>query len=628
MNPLRLFHRRLPMGRPAHFPLGVLCLTTAMLWAGAPAVFARFAADPVEDLRQALSESRRKDAARKAMLESDIDALTEVGDMVRALLLEEWSHKDLDATNIVDAEDEASKSIRRALRVKLADKIDSAIDRNARSTNPVIRLATATAIGNFELLARRETSQFIRERVSADKMWWGFGERASKIAPALALLARDEDSRVRRAAVYSLSLIDTDPNKAVPAIAQVLRSENVADRRVAAEALGSLINDLRQKLLGGTGRSGVYERALVAAELVPPAAGKGISDADAETRRLSVDAIRQTTQALKELMPRELAPQKDEKNPKPLTPERTEKARADLKKIPPLLRTLADQLPAVTSAARDKEAAVRLEVGRTLEALAFARREYLDYEKNLLKVGGDKLEGGKGQGRVTPGQPVALTGRAAGELATADAADQPLLNGLRKAVPTLALLTGDVNAEVRLAALSALDLLEEEAAPAVDALVKALADKNPFARWSAARILGKLDAAQAADRAVPKLVPLLGEDDLDVRIAGIQALGHFGPAAKSAVPALARAALEGDVEARVAVLKALASIGTDAKPAIPNLISALNDSDPRVRRATAETIGRFGPLAKDARTALQKLLEDAEPAVRLAASEAILRITK
>ena len=157
-----------------------------------------------------------------------------------------------------------------------------------------------------------------------------------------------------------------------------------------------------------------------------------------------------------------------------------------MKKIPPLLRTLADQLPAVTSAARDKEAAVRLEVGRTLEALAFARREYLDYEKNLLKVGGDKLEGGKGQGRVTPGQPVALTGRAAGELATADAADQPLLNGLRKAVPTLALLTGDVNAEVRLAALSALDLLEEEAAPAVDALVKALADKNPFARWSAA----------------------------------------------------------------------------------------------------------------------------------------------
>jgi HEAT repeat protein len=577
-----------------------------MSLAGASALAA--SNDPVEGLRQALSEDRKKDASRKMVLEDKIAALGELEDMARAMVLQEWSHKDLDTINNIDPKEEALKNVRRALRVKLAEKIEALVEKNSKSPNPVTRLATASVIGGFELASRRELSQFIPERVT-------------KLAPSLLLLARDSDARVRQAAVRSLSAIDTDPKKAVPAMAQLLRSENVTDRRVAAESLGNFMSELGRRLLSGAGGLGVYERAMAAAELVPPAAGAGIGDADAEVRRLSIDAILQTMSALKELMPR-----KDEKTLRALTPEMAKKDRADLKKLLPVMRALADQLPAIVGASRDKDVATRLAVARTLEAIAFARREYLDYDKSLLRIGESDVGGARG--RTTPAQPVALAARGEAVLALADAPDDPLLDGLRKAVSSLVRLAADANDEVRLAALSALDLLEDEATPAVDALVKALSDQNPFARWSAARSLSKIEAAGTAERAVPKLVPLLAETDVDVRIAGIQALSHYGSAAKGAVPALSRAALEGDTDSRVAALKALTSIGTDARGSIPDLISILADGDPRVRRAAAETLGRFGPLAKDASKALQKLLRDAEPAVRLAAGEALLRITK
>jgi HEAT repeat protein len=86
---------------------------------------------------------------------------------------------------------------------------------------------------------------------------------------------------------------------------------------------------------------------------------------------------------------------------------------------------------------------------------------------------------------------------------------------------------------------------------------------------------------------------LLGDADVDVRLAAAVALEHYGSAARPAVPALIKALGTPEVELRLAVIRALRAIGPDANPAIPALNTALTDHDPRVRQLAAEAVDKL-----------------------------------
>jgi len=185
----------------------------------------------------------------------------------------------------------------------------------------------------------------------------------------------------------------------------------------------------------------------------------------------------------------------------------------------------------------------------------------------------------------------------------------------------------DPDVRSRLAAVDALELMGEEAIPAIPALVRALSDTNRFVRWSAARTLGKL-APQGAKTAIPALTRLFSpREDLDVRLAVADALKQFGSQAREAVPTLTEGVNRGDDTSRIAAMRTLEAIGTDSTPALPAIARELKNPDPRVRRAAAEVLGRFRSLATRFAPQLRPLLEDSDPDVRRAASEALLNLT-
>jgi HEAT repeat protein len=184
----------------------------------------------------------------------------------------------------------------------------------------------------------------------------------------------------------------------------------------------------------------------------------------------------------------------------------------------------------------------------------------------------------------------------------------------------------DTNAAGRRAALEAVEALGETGATFIPHLVRSLKDPDRFVRWIAARTLGKL-APKSASTVVPGLVCMLDDQDLDARIAAIDALGLYNSSAAGAVPALARHLGKGDSESRIAVMRALENVGKAATPALKAVRPLLSMQDPRLRAEAARLLGRFGADASDYLPDLRKMLNDPDSEVRRQASAAIIAIT-
>jgi hypothetical protein len=192
----------------------------------------------------------------------------------------------------------------------------------------------------------------------------------------------------------------------------------------------------------------------------------------------------------------------------------------------------------------------------------------------------------------------------------------------------------DPNAAGRRASLEGVEALGESGMVFIPQMVRSLKDPDRFVRWIAARALGRLaePATKAKDKQyarliVPALVCLLNEVDLDVRVAGIEAIGLYNSSAACAVPALAQHLNKGDAESRFAVMQALEKIGMEAASALPAVKPLLTNSDPRLRAEAAWLFGRFGSAASAYLPDLRRLLQDPDSEVRRAASVAIVSIT-
>jgi HEAT repeat protein len=212
--------------------------------------------------------------------------------------------------------------------------------------------------------------------------------------------------------------------------------------------------------------------------------------------------------------------------------------------------------------------------------------------------------------------------------------------------------------ETRRAAADVLEVMGDEAAPAIDALTASLQDPDKFVRWTAARALTNLAAKHSAEQAaasVKGLTWLLSDQDLDLRLAAAYGLERFGPNARAAAPKLTRminrsqvpAAMAivptrttdpelvaGDPDIRIAAMRAVEAIdGDDMVLALGAVRAALLDQRTsfRVRQEAADVIGREANAApeavrKDLAAALGEALRDPQGEVRKAAAGALLRL--
>lgn len=176
--------------------------------------------------------------------------------------------------------------------------------------------------------------------------------------------------------------------------------------------------------------------------------------------------------------------------------------------------------------------------------------------------------------------------------------------------------TGPVKTRIQAAAL--LGRLGPDAAPAVPALVEALASKDKGLRGMAAIALGRI--GEAARDAIVPLDRALRDPDVRVRVAA--ALAIYGITGESAAPTrvLFETLAHHDPDVRAMVAEAFEQLGT---PIVGFLVLSLENEDETTRVRAAKTLGAMGPAAEEARAALLKALDDKSEAVREAAGDAL-----
>lgn len=187
------------------------------------------------------------------------------------------------------------------------------------------------------------------------------------------------------------------------------------------------------------------------------------------------------------------------------------------------------------------------------------------------------------------------------------------------------------NPELRLAALELLAAIGSEAVKALEPIKGTLADQDPVVRGEAAIALAAIGPAAAP--AVPQLQRMLSDsaEDAGARYSAAYALGRIGSAAAPAMETL-RALSESDDElmATVAVWGALKIEPGNTEffeAAMPRLRKALKAESDLARLEAAVALGEIGPHAKTAIPILEVVEED-DPvrAVRAAAAEALRKI--
>jgi HEAT repeat protein len=532
-----------------------VCLLVAASAAGAQEPEPRPRVDPVELLGQALRAPAHRAAARDAQLRTAVERLRTSDELLRALRLSGWRDQDLDENlAAVDARHRAVVVDRFLRTVRLALHRDDLEGRQA----------ALKTIGSLDPQLPGQGGEPLARALTAD----------------LAELTRSGPAAVREVAARTLGRVHPEPAAAAAALGELLKDPDPHLRTVAAEALGALVATALRLDPSRMGCDGGHEGAVRACcAAVSPAAG-GLGDASAEVRRRCAEALAAAAEALATLTADAAAP--DEVEDWTEYQRGVEEERTGLQ---PLAAALRGRCGELARAAGDGDAPVRVQVRHALEGVAEARLR-------LLRRAASAVAPPDGEGDA-----------ASGRRSAAYLLEDPLLPGLREALPALTAGVEDADVKGRRAAIDVLEAMGRQAASAAPALVGALSDRDRFVRWAAARALGKVRPANA-ELAVAPLARLLADPDGDLRLAAAAALGAYGPGARAALPALVDAARSPEPELRLAALRALESIGSDDEAALTALNAALGDSDGRVRRAAADALQKVSPARREAVDAL------------------------
>jgi HEAT repeat protein len=139
-------------------------------------------------------------------------------------------------------------------------------------------------------------------------------------------------------------------------------------------------------------------------------------------------------------------------------------------------------------------------------------------------------------------------------------------------------------------------------------------------RTHAAKGLAAL--GEAAAEAVPDLLPLLDDKDVDVRAEAARALGRAR--SPTAVGRLSAGLRDGNERVRALSTEALGLIGVPS--AASALVPLLRDTSPRVRREAATALGKVGDRSEPVLAALRKAGGDQNKGVRDQAAAALRRL--
>jgi HEAT repeat protein len=512
---------------------------------------------------------------------------------------------------------------------RLPDLRDALLLRDWRDTDPDPTLAGIDQLARTELLARFEQAvhqALERDEVTGQMAAAGLlADLASSIqenslyswslrsfGPDLVRLVASTNPALASVAARALGRIDAEPDLAIGALSKLLESEVMLARRGAAAGLAGLAEAGSRELARHNGLLSHSRRVEIiqAAHLAVPVLCGGMADPDPEVRDLCISAIACIARSMASLV-RESRPTAATVGEDLLVNRR--QSDDEEAALGQLALDLKDQTMGLTNALGDPDAGVRLAARHALEEFGSTWQEW----QSNLQAGTVQLA------QQLPASMAASTAWKRDGLER----PQPLLARLQAALPALAAGVRDPNVQNRRAAVDALEMMGDEAAPAVPALVGALGDPDIFVRWAAARTLGKMTRLDVP-AIMPAMLVVLRDPDLDVRLAAAEALRRFGPAARDAVPILLQSVGHGEVSQQLAAIRALASIGQPGDAALPVLTQALAYPDPRVRQASARLLGDLGPAAWPAEPALRQALADRDPEVQRAAGDALLEITR
>lgn len=164
----------------------------------------------------------------------------------------------------------------------------------------------------------------------------------------------------------------------------------------------------------------------------------------------------------------------------------------------------------------------------------------------------------------------------------------------------------DDNPETRLSIIHAASDMKDHAKELIPALVKALHDdKHAPNRRAAAYALGSLKAVGATR----DLAKALADMDGNVRLAAVDSLRGFGPAARAALPALMETAKNDKVrQNREKACWALVAVDIKGeKSFVPVVVELLTEKDAEFVAAAVYLAGQLGPDARDALPHLRRL---------------------
>ena len=190
-----------------------------------------------------------------------------------------------------------------------------------------------------------------------------------------------------------------------------------------------------------------------------------------------------------------------------------------------------------------------------------------------------------------------------------------------KVTATLAARLGDICDPVGINRAYALAAMGEAA---IDPLAQAVAGQDDHARRNAAYALASVGAP-----AVDRLLDLSRDDQAETRAAACFALGEVVADDDRILEALGAETADNNVQVRINAVEALGHRGTEAAGWVGALIDRLaddQDEDVEVRFNAALSLARIGPAAQEATATLVQCLHDANRYVRGYSVEALHRI--
>ncbi len=396
---------------------------------------------------------------------------------------------------------------------------------------------------------------------------------ARDLAPDLVAQLKSDNQAVRDAAARALGKINADPKIAAPALGALIARGTEQDRRAASDGLEWMLRTVVQ-LSKGKADTVAYTRedAAQIATAVVPELGRGLPDPNYRVRRHSIDGLQLAASILGDLTPDPPASQTfPPAGRKPTKDELTEirgyreQVEQERRVLLPLARALNAQAAGLGHALSDPETDIRFLAAQALEDMGFARQR-MQRKAASVPGAGSTAEPEGGAARLRSTSPIRL--------------------------------------------------------------VSAVQDKDAEPKKPADNLTDDpLKAGLLAD--APLLAARLGDPNVRVRIAALDALEPLGPDASSVVPVVARGLQDRSLFVRWAAARVLLKVGPiDTPLTVPLLARLTCDIDLDVRLASMTTLGSYGSRANAAIPDLAKAAVTGDSDQRIAAIHALQGIGK